>query len=167
VSENLAEIFPRNFFRVRVFFATATDRWLFDPKTTTSNAPPRGEIPMKTARTLFGAALLSTLIALPAFASVAQYRQHYMVARTDVPLPVKVVSPTDLSPRWIGATVTLSLTVDASGQPRDIAVLQPADPELAQRVVAALAQWRFTPALEKGAPVARKIVLPVRLLAES
>ena len=122
---------------------------------------------MKNTRLLIGAALLSTVVSIPAFASVEQYRQHYMVPRTDVPLPAKVVSPTDLSRCWIGTTVTLSLTVDSAGRPHDIAVLKPTDPELAKRVIAALAQWQFTPALENGTPVARKIVLPVRLQAES
>ena len=124
---------------------------------------------MKTIKILLGAALLGSLLSSTVFASVENYRKNYqsVVTRTDIPLPAKVVAPSDLSRRYVGATVVLRLTVDEAGQPRDISVVQPIDPELSQSVIAAMAQWRFTPAQKDGKPVATRVELPIHLVAEA
>ena len=118
---------------------------------------------MKTIKTLLGAALIGSLLSASVFGSVDDYRKLYYTTRTDVPLPVKVVNPTDLPRRYLDATVMLELTVDKSGQPRDITVLRPIDPELAQSLIPTLAQWRFSPAQRDGQPVTTRIVLPIKL----
>lgn len=119
---------------------------------------------MKSAKLIVGAALLGGLLSAPAVAAtnLDRYVDHYKVVRTDVPLPAKVVDPTDLPARCIGTIVNVALTVDASGQPRDI-TLASDDAELASRLVPVVAQWRFTPALKDGVPVAKRIVLPLAL----
>ncbi|MBI2518145.1 MAG: energy transducer TonB [Opitutae bacterium] len=119
---------------------------------------------MKSIKLIVGAALLGGLLAAPTFAAtnLDRYVDHYKVVRTDVPLPAKVVNPTDLPARYIGAVVNVTLTVDATGQPRDIALESP-DAELANLLVPVVAQWRFTPAQKDGVPVAKRILLPLAL----
>lgn len=120
---------------------------------------------MKTARILVGAALLGGLLSAPAFAAtnLQQYVEHYKVVRTDVPLPARVVNPTDVPRRYQGTVANFTLTVDETGRPRDIAMATPADPELASLLVPVVAQWRFTPAQSNGVPVAKRILLPIAL----
>jgi len=115
----------------------------------------------------YGAALVGGILAasVSVFASTAadNYASQYKSVRTDVPSPSAVVNPGVLPRRYFGTTVRLSLAVDTAGMPRDIAVLSPKDPELAQSITKAVSQWRFTPALKKGVPVETRVELPLYL----
>jgi TonB family protein len=74
-----------------------------------------------------------------------------------------VVAPT-VGPEYTGATVQLEFVVDASGKPADFSVKFSSDDTLATAVVHAVKQWRFTPALKNGLPVATKVSLPVKIV---
>jgi TonB family protein len=50
-------------------------------------------------------------------------------------------------------TSILSLVVGKDGRPHDIAILRPLDPELDDCAIAAVAKWRYQPALRDGEPV--------------
>jgi TonB family protein len=122
---------------------------------------------MNKTQILFGAALISGVLAAsaPSFAStsITGYADRYKALRTDVPLPTKVVNPTDVPGQYAGSTVTLQLTVDAAGAARNISVVSPNDPELSRAVVKAVSQWRFAPARKGGVPVESRIELPLQL----
>ena len=122
---------------------------------------------MKTLSLLIGTALTCGTLAAPAFAATAHPvidgLAHASTSRIDPPVPTKVVGPTDLPNRYYGALVTLRLTVDAAGEPRNISVDSPHDPKLAQAVMKAVAQWRFAPARKDGLPITPRVVLPIRL----
>ncbi len=122
---------------------------------------------MKTTSLLIGTALTCATLAAPAFAATAHPivdgLAHANVARIDPPLLTRVVGPTELSSRYYGTEVTLRMTVDATGEPRDISVDSPRDPQLVRAMTKAVAQWRFTPGRKDGLPVATKVVLPIRL----
>lgn len=83
-----------------------------------------------------------------------------------VPVPVAVVSPTNVSPDYIGATVNLAFTVDAQGKPVDFMIMASPDAVLAKAVMDAVSKWRFTPAQKNGSAVATKVMLPVRVSGE-
>jgi TonB family protein len=91
---------------------------------------------------------------------------HASVAKAvafEAPVVAKVVSPTGLSRRHEGATVTLTMTVDDKGQPSNIEV-RSRDANLKQSLVAAVSQWQFTPAKKNGVAVPSRIVVPVELI---
>lgn len=113
------------------------------------------------------AALIGSLFATSAFASIESYNAHYAQLRTDIPLPAKVVSPTGLPQRYEDTTIRLTFTVDTQGQPRDIEVTGQADADLAKRILPVFAQWRFTPAQENGVPVARRVEMPLKIVSDS
>jgi TonB family protein len=90
-----------------------------------------------------------------------------LAAATQMPQAEKIVNPVGVSRQHVGSTVTLSLTVDENGLPQDVTLLSPADRRLSQSVRDAVSQWRFTPALQDGTPISRRITMPLEIRAES
>ena len=107
--------------------------------------------------------LLVAPLALMAKTPEKAYVESYR-GRTDIPAPIAVVTPA-LDSRFAGQQVTLKFVVDATGKPMLISSATPgADAELVATVTAAVAQWKFSPALVAGLPVAKKVVLPVNIV---
>ena len=108
--------------------------------------------------------LLVVPFALWAKSPESAYVESYR-GRTGIPVPLSVVTP-ELDAKYIGQTVVFEFVVDPSGTP---GVITPAvsglDAELVATVTAAITQWRFAPALVAGRPVARKVALPVDIVA--
>lgn len=112
-------------------------------------------------------ALVLSLGAILPFAHAAESADDaYLAAcRKDpgVPVPVAVVTPR-ISSDFAGSTVEVAFTVDVAGKPVNLSVVSAVDTELSDSVLAAIKQWRFQPAVRDGAPVATKVVLPVRIV---
>ena len=112
------------------------------------------------------ALLLSLGALLPFAASAKSLEQSYIEScrkGTDVPVPVAVVSP-QVDAYDIGKSVQVEFVVDTTGHTSGVNIKSPTDREFAEAVVDAVKQWRFTPALHNGAPVATKVILPVRVV---
>jgi TonB family protein len=122
---------------------------------------------MKPNQMLASFVVASLVLAASAFASTdastAKYLEHYKVLRTDIPLPVKVVSPTGLPLSYKDKTVTVTMLIDREGQPQNVVIASPANPELSRLLVPVISQWRFSPARQDGVPVARQVKLPLHL----
>ena len=113
------------------------------------------------------ALLLSLGALLPVAASAKTLEQSYIESckkSSDVPVPVTVVSP-EVTGYDIGKSVKVEFVVDTTGRTSGINIKSSSDRDLAEAVVDAVKQWRFTPAQRNGAPVATKVVLPVRVVA--
>ncbi len=107
--------------------------------------------------------LLVAPLALLAKTPESAYVEFYH-GRTDIPVPISVVMP-EVESRFAGQVVTLEFVVDPTGKPVQIAPVTPgASAELVTAVTAAIAQWKFSPVLVDGLPVARKVVLPVSIV---
>ena len=107
--------------------------------------------------------LLLAPLALSAKSPEKAYVDAYR-GRTDIPAPITVVTPV-IAPRFAGQQVTLEFVVDATGKPMLISSATPgANAELIAAVSAAVSQWKFSPALVDGLPVAKKVVLPVNIV---
>jgi TonB family protein len=112
-------------------------------------------------------ALLLGLGALaPLAASAKTLEQSYIESckkSADIPVPVAVVAPVANS--WdVGQEVKVGFVVNTAGYTSDIQVMSSSDTEFAAAVVAAVKQWRFTPAQRNGAAVATRVILPVRVV---
>jgi len=120
---------------------------------------------MKPARILVLASIASLALASSAFAvsPTTKYLEHYKVLRTDVPLPVKVVSPTGLPRSAKDTTITFTMVIDRDGKPHDVTPVSPVEPAVAKIMVPVVSKWRFSPAQQDGVPVARKIMLPIEV----
>jgi TonB family protein len=119
---------------------------------------------MKAVSKLLVLVSLGTLGAAAALATTAE--QSYLeTCRKDpgVPVPLIVVSPI-VEPEYNGTTVQLAFVVDATGKPADFSVQSSPDSTVAMAVMDAVKQWRFKPAERDGAPVATKVVLPVKIV---
>ena len=113
--------------------------------------------------------ILLSLSVLPAFASAKSLEETYIETcqkGPGMPVPVAVVSPS-VSSEFAGSTVELEFVVDAKGKPSELIVKSSPDKSLGEDVVDAVKQWRFLPAKLNGAPVATKVVLPVKIVEPS
>ncbi|MDB6168097.1 MAG: Gram-negative bacterial tonB protein [Verrucomicrobia bacterium] len=87
--------------------------------------------------------------------------------RTDIPVPISVVSP-EVDSRYAGQNVMVEFVVDRTGTPTRIAPGAPGVSEdLWAAVTSAVAQWKFSPALVNGRPIARKVALPVVIVGSA
>ncbi len=78
------------------------------------------------------------------------------------PQPTEIVSPLFASVHD-GATVKVKVTIDELGNPSDVKVLAPHDPQLKRQVVKAVEQWKFAPAMRDGKAVKVRAVMPIEL----
>ncbi len=120
---------------------------------------------MNLKRLILSAALLGGVLSTSALATTAS--AHHRITKAaafEVPTVTKTVAPTGLPRRLEGAVVTFSLTIDANGQPSDIKIVWGGDRESAGNLLAAVAQWQFTPAKKNGIAVPAKVLLPVQLV---
>ncbi|MBL9216310.1 MAG: TonB family protein [Opitutaceae bacterium] len=112
-------------------------------------------------------ALSLGLLAAPLAMLAKSFESTYVEShrgRTDIPVPISVVMP-EVSAEYAGQQVMIEFVVNAAGQPTSIVSVTPeAAAELVDAVTEAVAQWRFAPALVAGRPVARKVILPVRIV---
>ena len=119
---------------------------------------------MNKTKMMILAAAVGSLLTASAFATDTEnYRSHYSVVRTDIPLPAKVVSPS-LPERYRERSVELTMVIDEQGRPQQIELLGKQDPTLASELLPVVSQWRFTPAQKDGQAVACRIVLPLRFV---
>jgi protein TonB len=112
------------------------------------------------------ALLLSLGALLPLAASAKTLEQSYLEScrkGTDIPVPISVVAP-QVDGYDIGQAVQVEFVVDTTGHTSEISIKSSSDRDFAAAVVDAVKQWRFTPALRNGAPVATKVILPVRVI---
>ncbi len=119
---------------------------------------------MKTTKILLSAVISAGLLSTLSWANVIVSPAASVPANFAAPAPASVVSPTGLPNRYVGATVRLTMIIDAAGRPHDIKVVSPRDAALAQKLVAAVSQWQFTPGRKDGAPVSTRIELPLELV---
>jgi len=109
--------------------------------------------------------LLAAPLALSAKSSEQAYVESYR-GRTDIPVPVSVVMP-EVGSHHAGLTVEVEFVIGASGKPENLVLRQSVDGELAETLTKAIAQWEFKPARIDGNVVARKLVLPLRIVSWS
>jgi len=110
--------------------------------------------------------LLAAPLALMAWSPEKAYVESYHV-RSDAPVPTSVISP-EVSSKFAGTKMVLEFVVDPTGKPTSITSVTPgANAELVASVSEAVSQWKFSPALVDGKPVARKVSLPVNIVASA
>ena len=108
--------------------------------------------------------LLAAPLALLAWSPEKAYVESYR-ALTETPVPTSVIMP-EVSAKFAGKQVMLEFVVDTAGKPTSITSVTPgADAALVATVTEAVSQWKFSPALVDGKPVARKVALPVNIVA--
>lgn len=80
-----------------------------------------------------------------------------------MPVPVHVVSVTNLPTTFEAGTVELALTIDEQGVPQRVKPMQNLSAEVKSSVVSAVSQWRFTPKYVDGKPVKAQVILPLQI----
>jgi len=84
--------------------------------------------------------------------------------RTDMPVPLSVVSPESVSD--IVGQVYVQFVVSETGKPTEIVIKACTDDALIDSVLAAISRWKFAPATIDGVPVPKTLMLPVHFKTE-
>jgi TonB family protein len=111
--------------------------------------------------------MLSLVTWIAASAATAKsYEERYVEsfsARTDMPVPVKAITP-DVPSVESSVEVEVKFVVDTAGVPRDISVADTGDASLEASLAEAVSKWRFRPLLKDGKAITSKVILPVRII---
>jgi TonB family protein len=113
------------------------------------------------------AVLIGLSALLPFAASAKTTEEAYLkicAKGPNIPVPVAVVSPTNVSSDYVGTKVEVAFTVDTKGSPTGLSVVSAPDAILARLIVDAVKQWRFTPVSHNGTAVATKVILPIKIV---
>ena len=111
---------------------------------------------------LASALLTSALIASSALAFPYQDATTAAAKKLTAPAPTDVVAPA-LSESQDGMTLRVRLTINEQGQASEVRVLSSTDPQLNRRIVKAVEQWHFEPAMRDGKAVKVRAVMPIEL----
>lgn len=85
------------------------------------------------------------------------------------PVPIRTVAPEyphELKQIGIAGVVVVICTVDEEGNVKEPEVQKSTHSGFNRAAVDAVRRWKFKPAKQNGAPVARKISIPVKFVAE-
>jgi TonB family protein len=113
-------------------------------------------------------AILLSLGTFVSFASAKTLEQSYLdISRKDAgtPVPISVVAP-QVPTGAIGETVEVEFIVNTDGSTSNISILSSKDERLSDAVVTAVKQWQFKPVTKNGVAVAKKVLLPVRVVGD-
>lgn len=118
------------------------------------------------SKVILSLGLLAAPLALLAWSPEKAYIESYRNRAAETPVPTSVIMP-EVSSKFVGKQVVLEFVVNTAGKPTSITSATPgADADLVAAVTDAVSQWRFAPALVDGKPVARKVALPVNIVAD-
>ncbi len=109
---------------------------------------------------LLSSALLTS--ALLASSALAFPYQDVAPKALTAPQPTEIVAP-ELSIHDAGQNIRVRVTIDENGQASDVRVLSSVDRALNRRIVKAVEQWRFEPAVRDGKAVKVRAVMPIEL----
>lgn len=106
--------------------------------------------------------LLAAPLALSAKSPEETYLAQYR-GRTDMPVPVKIVTP-NVEGKFAGRKVQVEFNLDAAGVPQNITTTTPAPAQLVAELSEAVAQWRFEPRALNGKATSTRVILPLTIV---
>jgi protein TonB len=86
------------------------------------------------------------------------------------PVPIRMVAPEypyELKRNGVNGVVTVAFSVDEKGAVVDPVVKKSTNPGFNDAALAAIAKWKFKPAMQDGTPVQTKITIPLAFTANS
>jgi hypothetical protein len=122
---------------------------------------------MQTQKSILFAALTGALVASSsATAAVSRPVDALKHDWSKLPVPTKTAEFSRMPQQFEGSTARLVMTIDETGTPRNIRAWDPLPSELTDRLIPAIAQWKFSPACDKqGKPAPIRVIIPLKLQA--
>lgn len=114
-----------------------------------------------TTKLILSLGLLAAPLALSAKSPEEAYLESYS-GRTDMPVPLKVVTPS-IASEYAGQTVNLEFVIDEAGTPRQISVRESVSRALASELTSSVARWKFVPLKRDGKAVSARVILPMQI----
>jgi periplasmic protein TonB len=118
---------------------------------------------MKIQSVLAFAALVGVFATASAITTVAPDRAAASPVTFEAPVPTKIIQPIELPPSHAGSLVNLTMTIDATGKPRNVRVVAAGNQEAYRRIIATVSKWEFAPARKNGQAVPARIELPLEV----
>jgi protein TonB len=90
--------------------------------------------------------------------------------KTEPPVPVRTVAPeypSEMRREGINGVVMVKCTIDEQGNVLDPQVEKSSNAAFEKPAVDALLRWKFKPAKQDGAPVAIKVSIPIKFVADA
>ena len=153
----------------------AVSHYLYEPAKAPNGEPAEMEtmvmVPFRLRGVVTGQPSMDTLNEIRSLTQNYQAQYGRGVADSGADHPARVLSKVDpeypyaLRAQGHQGTVTLAVTVGVDGAAKDIRVVR-SDPELDAAAVAAVRQWRFTPARKDGQPVESTVTAPISFRLE-
>lgn len=91
-------------------------------------------------------------------------------SQTTAPVPVRAVPPVfpdNMRREGVSGVVTVSFTVDESGNVQEPEVQKASHDSFVQPALDAVRKWKFKPALRDGTPIAKKVTVPIQFNYEA
>ena len=149
----------------------AVSQYVYEPPKAPNGEPAEGETMVTVPFRLKGSRLSSVADEVRILTQNYQAQYGSRVADSGADHPAQVLSrvepeyPYAQRARGYQGIVNLEVTVGLDGVPKDIRVVR-SDPAFNDSVIAAVRQWRFTPARQNGQAVESTVTLPVSFRLE-
>jgi hypothetical protein len=104
----------------------------------------------------------SLLLVTSAFAIPNPERSNIEAEMFVPPQPVVTVAP-EISERYAGRVIKVSLTIDSKGRPKSIRAMNTMEEMLINQITRAVSQWEFAPATRDGVAIETRVVLPLEV----
>ena len=90
-------------------------------------------------------------------------------SKPEPPVPVRTVPPdypVELRRDGVSGVVMVSCTIDEKGDVQDVSVEKSSNASFNPSALAAVKKWKFKPAKVDGAPVAKKVTIPLKFTVD-
>jgi protein TonB len=111
-----------------------------------------------------------TRLLLPILLCAAPLAALRAETKTEPPVPVRTVAPeypSEMRREGINGVVMVKCTIDEQGNVLDPQVEKSSNTAFEKPAVEALLRWKFKPAKQDGAPVAIKVSIPIKFVADA
>jgi protein TonB len=91
-------------------------------------------------------------------------------SKLEPPVPVRMAAPEypeKLRRDGVAGIVVIKCTIDETGSVVDPTIEKSSNPDFDQSALDAVKKWKFKPARMDGNPVAKKVSIPIKFVADS
>ena len=108
-------------------------------------------------------------LVLVAFLAALATESAFAQSKPEPPVPVRTVPPdypSELRRDGVSGVVMITCVIDEKGDVQDPTIEKSSNPSFNPSALAAVKKWKFKPARLDGAPVSKKVTIPLKFTVE-